>query len=174
MMHREHSALDSRLRENDDKGKGALLMTLAALLLTPPSLAFATPQLDPRLCQALVKHVPSADVAYRAGVDVHGKAVAPADLPDSPQIRLPEVVTIPLTADLATLLNLPAAKMPFKTGADTAVALGSLTLEGDRVLYNGQPLTGDQQDNLSVLCLQPDGRALPPPQDLRQPAKSEK
>lgn len=100
----------------------------------PPSLAFATPQLDPRFCQALVKHVPSADVAYRAGVDVHGKAVAPADLPDSPQIKLPEVISIPLTADLTTLLNLPAAKMPFKTGADTAVALGSLTLEGDRAL----------------------------------------
>lgn len=150
------------------------VMALTTLLLASPALAHAAPQIDPRFCQALVKHTPSADVAYRAGVDVHGKAVTPADLPDSPPIKLPEVITIPLTADLTTLLNLPAAKMPFKTGADTAVALGSLTLEGDRVLYNGQPLTGDQQDNLSVLCLQPDGRAIPPPQDLRQPAKSEK
>ena len=32
-------------------------------------------------CQRLVAHVPAADVAYKPGVDVHGKAVASADLP---------------------------------------------------------------------------------------------
>lgn len=153
---------------------GLFLAALTALLLTPPALAHAAPQIDPRLCQALVKHVPSADVAYQGGLDIHGKKVAPADLPDSPTIALPAVIAIPLTADLTTILNLPPAKMPFKTGGDTGVALGSLTLEGDRVLYNGQALTQDQQDNLAVLCLQPDGRAIPPPHDLRQPAKSEK
>ena len=32
-------------------------------------------------CQRLVRHVPAPDVAYKPGIDVHGKAVAPADLP---------------------------------------------------------------------------------------------
>ena len=34
-------------------------------------------------CQRLVRHVPAPDVAYKPGVDVHGKPVAPADLPGS-------------------------------------------------------------------------------------------
>jgi len=42
-------------------------------------------------CQRLVRHVPAPDVAYKPGVDVHGKTVAPADLAGSNTIyQLPD------------------------------------------------------------------------------------
>lgn len=34
-------------------------------------------------CRALTAHQPAPDVAYKPGVDVHGKPVAPADLPSA-------------------------------------------------------------------------------------------
>lgn len=34
-------------------------------------------------CRTLTAHQPAPDVAYKPGVDVHGKPVAPADLPSS-------------------------------------------------------------------------------------------
>lgn len=119
------------------------------------AIASPSPSIDPAFCQALVKHVPDADVAYQPGVDVHGKPVVPADLPDSSRFQLQQPISIPLTADLFKVLNWPATGFPFNTMQRTDINLGTLTVDGDRVLYNGQPLTGDQQDDLAVLCLKP-------------------
>lgn len=128
--------------------------------------AAAGMQMDAAFCRALVKHVPSADVTYTSGRDVHGRPVVPADLPGTPPLKLPESYSMPLSADIITALGLGRAALPYKPGGDQAVALGTLTIEGEKVFYNGQPITDDQQDNLSVLCMAPNGRALPPPVDL--------
>jgi hypothetical protein len=117
--------------------------------------------LDPAFCRALVKHVPDADVTYQPGMDVHGKPVAPADLPDSPAFQLQQPITIPLTADLFKILNFSTTGYPFNTMRRTDINLGTLMVDGDKVLYNGQPLTSEQQDDLAVLCLKPDGTAAP-------------
>ncbi|MDX2027954.1 MAG: hypothetical protein SFW62_04910 [Alphaproteobacteria bacterium] len=112
---------------------------------------------DPALCRGLVKHVPDADVAYQPGVDVNGKPVAPADLPGSNTIQLPTTLTIPLTVSLAKVLNLNTSQYPYnQLGPGTEVQLGELTVTGDKVMYNGQPLSAAQQDNLAVLCMKKD------------------
>lgn len=121
--------------------------------------ATSTPRIDDRFCQALVKHVPDADVAYQPGIDVRGKAVVPADLPPEQggvvPLTLPQEITIPLTVDLMSFLNLNNAALPASAMKRNDLQLGTLTIKGDQVLYNGQPLTNTQQDNLAVLCLKP-------------------
>lgn len=135
------------------------LALLTFLFLSIKQVAAETTPVDPNLCQALIKHPPSADVTYQPGVDVNGKPVAPADLPGQPQMELPAKLQIPLTVQLAKLLNLNPAQPPVdKLGAGTEVWLGTLTVEGDKVSYNGQPLTDAQQDNLAVLCLKQSGK----------------
>ncbi|MGE3624465.1 MAG: type II toxin-antitoxin system RelE/ParE family toxin [Bdellovibrionales bacterium] len=112
--------------------------------------------IDPALCNALVKHVPAPDVEYQPGVDVEGNPVAPADLPGQPRIKLPEKIHIPLTVSLAKVLHLDTLKYPWnQLGPGTEAQLGTLTVEGDQVSFNGQPLTDEQQDNLAVLCMGP-------------------
>lgn len=128
---------------------------LCLLLLSTEAYA-ASPQVDPRLCQSLVQYTPSADVAYQPGVDVHGKPVTPADLPGNPTIVLPDKINIPLTMNMAKLLNLNTTSFPNSAlGAGTEAQLGTITVEGNKVSFNGQPLTSDQQDKLAVLCMQP-------------------
>jgi len=134
---------------------GSFLLT--ALLVLVTSVAHAdTPKIDPKLCNALVKNTPDADVAYQPGVDVHGNAVAPADLPGSPQMKLPQQIKIPLTINMAKAANLDTSTYPFnQLGQGTEATLGMLVVEGDRVTFNGQPLSDTQQYNLAVLCMQP-------------------
>lgn len=124
-----------------------------------PSSAISTTKmgnakLDPSLCNALTKHTPRADVAYQSGVDGNGKAVAPADMPGSPQMQLPSKINIPLTVNLAQTLNLDTTKYPFNTlGAGTEAWLGTLSVEEGNVTFNGKPLSYDQQENLAVVCM---------------------
>lgn len=136
---------------------GALLAVsvLAASFPAHAATAKPSPVIDDRFCQALVKHVPDADVAYQAGVDVHGKPVVPADLDGGHNGVLPQEFSIPLTADLMSFLNLDSSALPASAMKRNDIALGTLTIRGDQVLYNGKPLTNTQQDNLSVLCLKP-------------------
>lgn len=114
--------------------------------------------IDPALCQNLVKHVPSADVTYQPGVDVYGKPVAPADLPGSSSLQLPSKINIPITINIAKALNLNTSQYPYNMlGEGTEAMLGTLTVQGNEVLFNGKPLSGEQQDNLAVLCMKQTG-----------------
>ncbi len=132
-----------------------VLSFLTILLAANIASAAPSPALDDRFCQALVKHTPSADVAYQAGVDVNGGAVVPADLDTPNTLALPDELTIPLTADLISFLKMDAAALPASAMQRNDIQLGTLTLRGDQVLFNGQPLSDAQQDNLAVLCLKP-------------------
>lgn len=136
---------------------GALLAAtlLAASFPAHAATTKPAPAIDDRFCQALVKHVPDADVAYQAGVDVRGKPVVPADLDGGTNVALPQEFSIPLTADLMNFLNLDNSTLPASAMKRNDIALGILTIRGDQVLYNGQALTNAQQDNLAVLCLKP-------------------
>lgn len=127
-----------------------VLALITGLLVSTPALAASDAVIDKRACQNLVKHTPNADVAYHAGVDVRGKAVAPADLPGTNTFKLQDSFDIPLTVGLADRLNLKHNKL----GKNTDIQIGTLTLKGDKVYYNGQPLSNEQQDNLEVLCLE--------------------
>lgn len=130
------------------------------LTVTIAGAAFAAPSsvssaVSPQFCQALIKHTPDADVAYQPGVDVRGKPVVPADLDSNVQIQLPEEISIPLTVDLMQFLKMDSSALPASAMTRNDIQLGTLTLRGDQVFYNGKPLTNAQQDNLAVLCLTP-------------------
>jgi len=133
-------------------------LALVLICLFPHiALADTSPSIDPALCRSLVKHVPDASVAYQPGVDVDGNPVAPADLPGAPQMQLPDKINIPLTLSLAKVLKLNTSQYPYnQLGPGTEAQLGTITVEGDKVLFNGKPLSDEQQDNLAVLCLKRD------------------
>lgn len=118
----------------------ALAMTLAH--------AQATIRITEADCASLTAHVPAADVAYQPGVDVNGNAVAPADLNGGTQIAVPDVISIPVTIDLATSLGIATNFL-----ARPTVGTVEVTADG-RVSYNGQPIGGDAQQELAKLCQQ--------------------
>ncbi|MEE3622899.1 hypothetical protein UCD39_02695 [Nitrospirillum sp. BR 11752] len=111
----------------------------------PPGLTIAV---DPAACQWAVRHQPAPDVAYQPGVDVDGNPVVPADLDGGPRAQPPQRIEIPLTARLARALPRPAGTVRPRADA----YLGLLTVEGDQVLFNGQPLTDPAEDELAALC----------------------
>ncbi|MBT3400614.1 MAG: hypothetical protein HN420_11545 [Rhodospirillaceae bacterium] len=90
----------------------------------------------------------SSDVSYRPGVDVNGNAVAPADLNAQPQISVPDVISIPVTIDLATNLGI---NTPFL--ARPTVGEVQITRDG-RVSFNGQPIGDSTQHELAKRCQQ--------------------
>ena len=133
-------------------------LLIALLCILSMEVRADAPKVDPALCNALVKHTPDASVAYQPGVDVNGNAVAPADLPGAPQMKLPDQIKIPLTINLAQSLNLNTSSYPYnQLGAGTEAVIGTLSVDttGDKVLFNGQPISDTQQDKLAVLCMQP-------------------
>jgi hypothetical protein len=100
-------------------------------------------------CSRLTAHVPSADATYQPGVDVRGRPVVPADLPGTPQIVMPEDVTIAITVDLQQRFGIPATSSLYKPEA----AIGSVVVKPDgRATFNGQPLTNQEQSALAFLC----------------------
>lgn len=104
-------------------------------------------------CRLLPTYVPSPDVDYKPGVDVHGHYVAPADVEGSVQPALPKTYNIPLTVSLVKALNLDATQYPVSAlGTGTEIPLGTLNVDGNNVSLNGKPLSNDQQGKLAALC----------------------
>lgn len=101
-----------------------------------------------RDCQYLVRHQPAPDVAYQPGVDVHGQAVAPADIGGGVQIKLPETIYIPIEMGIGDRYHIPANSALWQATAE----IGTVAVTGDQVTFNGQPLTADDNAALAALC----------------------
>ena len=101
-------------------------------------------------CNLLVKHVSAPDVAYQAGEDVYGRPVALADLAGGYQITLPETILIPITVELQERFGIPANSVLYKGEAEIGVA--EVSLDGERVSFNGQELTSPEAEALSAAC----------------------
>jgi hypothetical protein len=113
-----------------------------------PLAVSAAPPVDPALCRQLPVHRPAPDVAYKPGVDVHGKAVVPADLPRTGSAT--PTFEIPLSLGLARQLNLP---VPSSVGGLPQTAeVGRIAIAGGQVYFNGEPMGGAAQDELVTLC----------------------
>lgn len=120
-----------------------VLLTLPAAAQTDPP----TIRIDPAACRYVARHQPSADVEYKPGVDVHGKPVAPADLPDSYAIELPKSIDIAITADIARRFGVATNNL-YRGEAQ----IGTVTLQGNRVLFNGKPIQSAAEADLIALC----------------------
>ncbi|HEY4134178.1 MAG TPA: hypothetical protein VGO34_03090 [Alphaproteobacteria bacterium] len=99
-------------------------------------------------CTRLTAHHPVPDATYQPGVDVHGRAVAPADLAGSPQIAMPDEITIAITVELEKRFGIPAGHF-YKPEA----GIGTVVVKPDgSATFNGQPLTDPEQSALAYLC----------------------
>lgn len=114
-----------------------------------PDAARDRPVVDLSLCQRLTRHVPAADVEYRPGVDVHGRAVAPADLAGSASAQPPIPIDLPLSIDLARRMGIALPSVPFLPNDVTAVWL---TVVGNQLYLNGQPIDPGAEERLYVYC----------------------
>ena len=91
-------------------------------------------------------------MTYQPGVDLTGRAVAPADLEENVHMPMPDSLTIDITPDLTKWL--PNNNPPYDRLTNSKINIGTVTLSGDTVTMNGQPLSPAAQENLAVLCLQ--------------------
>jgi len=125
----------------------ALLLPFLPLLVGGAAAADAPARLAAADCAQLVRHVPAPDVAYRPGVDVHGRPVAPADL-DAAEVTIPDTVLVLITLDLQERFGIPANSVLFEGNA----GIGVVAVEGDRVTFNGQELTDPEARALAAAC----------------------
>ena len=94
-------------------------------------------------CQTLTEHQPAADVAYAPAVDVHGRAVVPADLPAAggQALNLPKEYRLLITTNQAQQLNLAIPNAPMTADA----FIGQVVVgEDGAVSFNGQPVRVNQ------------------------------
>ncbi|CAO3413842.1 hypothetical protein [Azospirillum endophyticum] len=114
-----------------------------------PDAARDRPVVDLSLCRRLTRHVPAADVEYRPGVDVKGRPVAPADLPGSAGAQPPIPIDLPLSVDLARRMGVALPSVPHLPDDITAVWL---SVVGDRLYLNGQPIDPGAEERLYAYC----------------------
>ncbi|MDR6770126.1 hypothetical protein [Azospirillum sp. BE72] len=114
-----------------------------------PDAARERPVIDLSLCQRLTRHVPAANVEYRPGVDVNGRPVAPADLPGTAGAQPPIPIDLPLSVDLARRMGIALPSVPFLPDDVTSVWL---SVVGDRLYLNGQPIDPGAEDRLYAYC----------------------
>lgn len=102
-------------------------------------------------CQAIQGHTPDASVAYVPGVDVDGRAVAPADLPDSGSLTMSEQdIAIDLRVPLSQFFAIPAGLQPVI--GDALIGVGQVTLRDGTPYLGDKRLTGPQQNALAQAC----------------------
>ena len=169
-----------------------LTAALFAAAFVPASHAHAdTVAMSTADCQRLVTHIPAPDVEYKPGVDVHGKAVVPADLNGGSTIALPQSIDINIGVNLARRLTPQAtqtapanattsanatastnAASPFSGVRPYAYApLGTVTIKGNDVYWNGTMIGAADEAELITACRQglnaagvvPTTKPIPPP-----------
>ncbi|WP_431858828.1 hypothetical protein [Azospirillum sp.] len=127
----------------------ALLGLLLAQLPGGTPAAAQTPTFDVAICRTLPRHVPSADVEYKPGVDVRGNRVAPADLPGSAGAAPMDRFEIPVTLEVARRLGFAT---PGAGALPRTAEVGRLSIQGNRLFFNGQPLNAASEAELVALC----------------------
>lgn len=109
----------------------------------------AVPELNAEICDFMVAHHPDANVAYRPGVDIHGKPVVEADIGGSSLYVQPDEITFPVSVDLAKY-----AGIALPEGVETKGDVGSITVDLNGVVtFNGKPLEGEAEAALRRLCV---------------------
>ncbi len=129
---------------------GPILLLLLAVPAFAQAPAPTKVQVTAADCRRLfTEHRPAPDVAYRPGVDVHGRPVVGADLNPTPQIKVPETVAFDIAIDLSKY-GLPASSPLYQPN----IKLGEVRMDlaSGRVLYNGAPLGNPEIEALREAC----------------------
>ncbi len=121
---------------------GAALCALAALLFAPPAAAQQKVTISAKDCKRLVRLAPSADTAYKPGLDVRGKSVAPADVGGGARLKLPTEITFDMTKDLSK----------FGGPAEASVGKVKYDILTGKLTFNGQPVATGAAAELAEKC----------------------
>lgn len=119
----------------------ATLSGLILLTMTPVWGAGKTILVKPQDCPRFTRHVPQEDVAYKAGVDVKGKMVAPADITPPTGLEGRDKYSFYMVRDVS--------KNP---GIKQEIILGFVEVKKGQVSLNGKPLSVGQQGALQAFC----------------------
>lgn len=138
---------------------GTVILAIWVGFAVPGSAAAQEPYLtiSQEDCRRLVYHVPTDDVTYQPGVDVRGKAVAPADLnandPNGvPELIMPRTVLIPIEVDLFDRFGIPSDGTSFE--ADAFIGEVTVDIVTGEAYFNGQPLQNEAKAELAARCRQ--------------------
>lgn len=119
---------------------------LPILVLAGPALA-SNVKLGESVCTQITRQVPADGGAYQAGIDVQGKQVMSADVDTASPIKIPEDISFDYGVDLDKKYGIGS------TGTASAVpTIGRVTIRGNRVYWNGQPLDGADQSAMAAQC----------------------
>lgn len=137
----------------------AFAASLAFVWFAPAALAQAVSSQPLRItitktdCSRLVRHTPSADVAYQAGRDVKGRPVAGADLPGSGAAAMPNLVPDVLEIPLSIKPMSGAGYASHGLG-DSQVGIGTVKYDMAKGTFtlNGQPMGDPDQQALAEAC----------------------
>ena len=125
------------------------LSALICLLMTPVVAQQSRIIVSKEDCKRLVRHHPSADVEYKPGVDVRGKAVVPADLSGSRPLKLPDTYEFDITLQVFKQLDLtvPAGL------EESQLKVGTVSVDKrGNVSFNGERLGGDEEAAIAEAC----------------------
>lgn len=95
-------------------------------------------------CDRITVHRPAPDVAYKAGEDVYGRKVAPADLGGGSPVVVPDEVQINVGIDLDEKYGLGAGGV-FESHA----VLGKVTVKDGAIYWNDRRV--DSADEHAIL-----------------------
>jgi hypothetical protein len=104
-------------------------------------------------CKQLVAHHPDPGVEYKPGTDVHGKYVAPADLPGQQNFTLPDKIEFDLK--LNPLAYAPSqGNAPAGAFSNTGANLGHVEIDlgSGQAKLNGHALDGEQTRMVTEAC----------------------
>jgi hypothetical protein len=103
-------------------------------------------------CAFLLQREQTQSADYQPAIDSMGRAVVPADIPAEAQLKLPETITVEITPALAHWL--PNQNAPYDTLALSRINLGTVTVTGGLLTFNGEPLGPARNDELLKHCAQ--------------------
>jgi hypothetical protein len=130
----------------------AVALGLSGVLIATDSLSAdsRTITLERSSCDLLVRHVPTPDVAYQAGVDVEGRPVVPADLDPSWTLELPAEIPIYISQDLVQRFGIGGDSPLFE--ADAFIGIATVGLIDGHVTFNGRELVSAEEQALAAQC----------------------
>lgn len=121
-----------------------LMLSAFSMFLLVDTAAAQQLKVSKKDCRRILKHVPSADVAYKPGVDVRGRKVKGADLGGASPIKVPDEITFNVGSDMAKK----------HLGGDYTgdAVFGKVTVKKGRVYWNGKPLDNSNQQAIAEAC----------------------
>jgi len=129
--------------------KSLILAGFSALIgLSSAAANSATVTVTRESCNQVVAYQPSADVAYKPGVDVNGNKVASANYDNGPQIAVPKEILIPIEIDLQQRAGNSTTDRKYDSNAQ----IGVVSYRDGQVFYNGKPLQGENETRVAAAC----------------------